>query len=318
MAMATALLALLATGGVGALGWLQITELEAAAVAQQGATNQALAQWRREMEGAGSELTALRATVEQLAARQEATEAGRAAVEKLLQDNRRQQDDVTLLGVEQAVDLALQQLQLAANVPAARQALQLADQRLARQGRATDLALRRALARDIERLTALPLVDRAGISLRIETLMAGAAALPLADQARPPAPPVGGPPLPWWELSARELWQELKGLVRIQRFEGQGPLLLSPEQAFFLRENIKLRLLNARLALLGMEPAVYRSELGAVEALLARHFLGNDPQVRQARQEVQALAAIDFSANWPDFRESREAIAAARQRGAQP
>lgn len=52
-------------------------------------------------------------------------------------------------------------------------------------------------------------------------------------------------------------------------------LLLSPEQAFFLRENVKLRLLDARLALMQRDGASFHSDVDAIAGMIQRHFDGN-------------------------------------------
>ncbi len=57
-------------------------------------------------------------------------------------------------------------------------------------------------------------------------------------------------------------------------------MLLAPDQAFFLRENIKLRLLNARLALMSRQPAQAAADLRQIERLLPRYF---DAQSRKTQ-----------------------------------
>src|SRR5574343_1312342 len=90
------------------------------------------------------------------------------ALKALNQDIARGREEATLLEVEQAITLAGQQLQLAGNVPVAVLALQTVDSRLARLDRPAYLPLRKALAKDLERLNALPFVDMPGVSLRLE------------------------------------------------------------------------------------------------------------------------------------------------------
>jgi uroporphyrin-3 C-methyltransferase len=89
-------------------------------------------------------------------------------------------------------------------------ALQVADAKLQRLDRPQFVPLRRALARDMDRLKAVPYVDVSGIALRLDQAIAGVDALPLALEERVPAaqpePPAKDEPA--WRRSVREVWQE--------------------------------------------------------------------------------------------------------------
>ena len=238
-----------------------------------------------------------------------------ATLETLYQDIARGREQATLLEVEQAITLAGQQLQLAGNVPIAILALQTADARLARLDRPQYLPLRKAVAKDLERLAALPFADIPGISLRLEQVITAVDKLPLAAYGRPlekvekaPADTV----LPWWQRSAGQLWQEIKGLVRIQRFDQAEAALLAPGQDFFLRENLKLRLLNARLALLARDQATYRNEIKVAQEWLARYFLNDDKAVQSALATLKPMASAPLSLALPDLNDSQSALRALR------
>ena len=60
--------------------------------------------------------------------------------------------------------------------------------------------------------------------------------------------------------------------MRVTRIDQPEAMLLAPEQAFFLRENLKLRLLNARLALLSRQFDTAQSDLRDAQAALDRYF----------------------------------------------
>jgi uroporphyrin-3 C-methyltransferase len=77
---------------------------------------------------------------------------------------------------------------------------------------------------------------------------------------------------PRWRAST--VWNEARALVRITRVRQPEAMLLSPDQGFFLRENVKLRLLNARLALLSRQTSIAQADLQAVLASLPRYFQG--------------------------------------------
>lgn len=275
------------------------------------------------------------------------------ALNNLYQELAQGREEARLFEVEQAVALAAQQLQLAGNVQAAVLALQTADAQLARLDRPQYLPLRKALAKDIALLTALPLVDVSGISVRLEQAIAGIDKLPLAPQGHVPlavstdtaepekvgnaeaaapqaesggAAPRAGlgepgaepAPTPWWQQAWlqqtwRDLWQEVKGLVRIQRFDGQEPVLLAPEQGYFLRENIKLRLLSARLALLAHDQWTFRNALNEADKWLQRYFVADDASVQALRAQLQKMVQAELVLELPTLGDSLRAVQSLRQ-----
>jgi uroporphyrin-III C-methyltransferase len=264
----------------------------------------ALKQMREQVESLQGKLGAADARLTEFQSRSEALQA-------LYQDLARSREDSGLLEAEQAIVLAGQQLQLAGNVPAAILALRTAETRLAGVDRPQALPLRKALAQDLERLTALPTVDLAGASLRIEQLLSAIDKLPLAMDARPQesGEKTGAvPPLPWWQRTGSEIWRELKGLVRIQRFDREEAVLLAPGQAYFLRENLKLRLLSARLALLSRDQSTFRGELKAASDGLTRHFDGNDKGVQAAQETLRQLLATEVVVEVPKLNETQAAL----------
>jgi uroporphyrin-3 C-methyltransferase len=236
------------------------------------------------------------------------------ALQAVQRELARSREEATLLEIEQAVTLASQQLQIAGNVQAAVLALQSAEVRLARLDRPQFLPLRKAVARDLEKLAALTPVDQAGISLRLEEGMAVIDKLPLVSYGRPveTAEKIVGAeeaaPLPVWRQALADFWQEVKGLVRIQRFDEAAPILLAPGQEFFLRENLKLRLLNARLALLARDQAAFRGDLKATQEALARYFVADDKAVQTLAANLKLLAAVELRGELPGLGDSLNAL----------
>jgi len=233
------------------------------------------------------------------------------ALEALYQELSRNRDEWAFADIEQSVLLASQQLQVAANVRAALIGLENAEARLQRLDQPRYAALKRALARDIEKLKALPLTDLYGNSARIDDLIAAVERLPLAmaARARPDVPPpASGPEAPGWARVLREIWGEMRQLVRIQTSGVQDATLLAPDQAFFLRENLKLRLSSARLALLTRDTRAYQGDLRAVLGALDTHFERNDAAVIAAVATLRKLQAAQLQAELPDLAETMEAL----------
>ncbi|HYM85178.1 MAG TPA: uroporphyrinogen-III C-methyltransferase [Pseudoxanthomonas sp.] len=255
------------------------------------------------------ELRDVVARIGQLEARMVETQNQRLALESLYRDFSGSRDQWVLAEVEQALLIANQQLQLAGNVKAALTALETADARLARLDRPQLTALRRVISQDIERLRAAPYVDVVGMALRLDNVMTGVDALPLAMEERPlpannSAPPASGS---FWANLWHETIQDLRRLVRIQNAEKPEAPLLSPEQAFFLRENLKLRLLGARLALLARDETSFKTDLGAASDWLQRYYDTGSKPVDAALSTVKQLAQSEVDIELPDISASLDA-----------
>ena len=234
------------------------------------------------------------------------------ALEALYQDLSRSRDEWAYAEIEQTLLIASQQLQLAGNVKAALIALQATDMRLQAMNRPQLAALRKAVVQDIAKLKAAPLMDTAGLSARIDTLLAAMDKLPLAAETRPVADsavaPVAdastGTAARFW----REVWADLKQLVRVQRIDRADVPLLTPAQTFFLRENLKLRLLTARMALLTRDQATFRSDLKTAREWLARYFDARDKSVASAVTAIASLQSADINIELPDMAATLEAL----------
>lgn len=228
------------------------------------------------------------------------------ALESLYKDLAQGRDQWTLAEIEQVLLTAAQQLQLAGNVKAAIIALEGADTRLQRLNKPQFTALRRAIASDLANLRAVPSLDEVGASARIEALVAHHASWPLASAQASEAVPAPR------SLKAanfgQEVWAELKHLVQIRRVEGNEAVLLPPDQAYFLRENLRLRLLSARLALMSQDQAAFRADLRAVQQMLERYFNTRDAGVADAITEVKRLASLQIAIKLPGIDASLAAL----------
>lgn len=245
------------------------------------------------------------------------------ALESMYQELAKSRDEWVLAEVEQILLIASQQLQLAGNVKAALLALQTADSRLQRLDKPQFYILRKAITRDIDRLRAAPSLDVTGTSLRLDGLVAAVDDLPLALESEPQADKGRAAPKPvpaerGWKRLGREVWQDFMQLVRIRTAAQPDAPLLSPTQSYFLRENLKLRLLSARLALLQRDDSGFKADLKACEAWLSRYFDTRAKPTMSALSTLRQLAASPVGAELPDISESLAAVRSyklARERG---
>jgi len=237
------------------------------------------------------------------------TQNQRAALEALYQEMSSSRDQTALAEVEQMLLIAGQQLQLSANVKAALIAMQQAESRLQRPAFAN---LRKRIGHDIDKLRAVPSIDVPAINLRLDGVIGAVDKLALAQdthiQQQQTAAVVADPEEGTWERFWRELWQETKHLVLIENTEREEMPLLSPTQAFFLRENLKLRLLSARMALLTRDDVSFRRDLKTAQDWLKRYFDVRSDAAAQALGTLQKLAASSIAIDMPDISGSLEAV----------
>lgn len=251
------------------------------------------------------------AKVTLLEQRLEESRSQQEALQTLYLELANNRDEQTIAEVEQLLIAASQQLQLAGNAKPALLALQTADARLQQLDKPQVIALRKIIGRDIQRIQALPSVDTVGISLKLESLVDAADKLPLISERHPQS---DKPLLPDWDSNpwrrlTQEIWQDIKRMVRVERMDEPELPLLEPEQAYFLRENLKLRLLTARIALLQHDEPTYRADLQLAGNWLKRYFNTQDSAGRNALTALEQLSSSDISIELPDIGESLNAIA---------
>ena len=248
----------------------------------------------------------------QLEARLAESQSQQLALEALYQELSRNRDEWQLAEIEQVLAIASQQLQLAGNVRAALLALQLAEARLAKSDRPQFLPVRRALARDIERLKALPVLDVAGMSARIDGLVAAVDSLPLAFDERSERP----------AAAAKEAGRT-KGLLVAPRLGGVGRAAPAGGDSPGRLERAAAAAAAAGL-LRAREPAPAPAERAPFAAHARRGRLprgpargaGLDPALLRRAQQAgrgrvgaaKQLSATSISFEMPTISESLEAV----------
>jgi len=238
------------------------------------------------------------------------SQSQQAALEALYRELTPSRDEWALTEVEQILLLASQQLQIAGNVSNALAALQVADQKLQRLDRPEFVPLRRAIGRDIDRLKAVPYVDVSGLSLRLDQAIVAVDTLPLALEERLPSPAENAAPKdePAWRRFLRDAWNDVRGLIRIENTDRPQAPLLAPPQQYFLRENLKLRLLAARFDLLFRDQPNFRADLGAAEAWLDKYFDTRTKSVQSLQTLVKELRKTDMTIELPALAGSLDAV----------
>nr|WP_231987960.1 uroporphyrinogen-III C-methyltransferase [Neisseria weaveri] len=200
---------------------------------------------------------------------------------------------------EVMLNLASQQLLLSGNVSAAVIALENIENRLSRFDQPELLPIKQAISNDLTGLKNRPYLDISGTSLRLDRLETAVAGLPLVVDAtlNPGKQAVqenaAAANLPWWEAAWNKALSSLKGMVELRRLDNNDAMLIAPEQIYFIRENLRLRLLDARTALMQHNGEVYQSDLNSVEASVKQYFDLRSPATQSWLKELAELKTLN-------------------------
>ncbi|SOY48908.1 fused uroporphyrinogen-III synthase HemD/membrane protein HemX [Cupriavidus taiwanensis] len=331
-----ALVAVLVVATAGGFWWLQqrVDHLTGE-LARRQQSNDALVQESRVLtRNAQDTVKELQAKVGALENQVGETRDKQVALEQVYQDLMRNRDDWEIAEIQQLLTSAGQQLQLTGNVQVALAALQSADARLARTDKPQYNLLRRAIARDVARMKAVPDTDLTGAAIKLDEAINQVDALPLLSSERmlerseadarkgaaanggngasaPAAANGTGPG--WFTRFWDYLREELAQVIRIRKVDDAEALLLSGDQGWFLRENVKLRLLNARLALLSRNEPVFRNDLAAAQAMIGRYFDTKSRRVQGVLTLLRQAQAGAVTVQLPTMAESLGALQALKK-----
>ncbi len=255
-----------------------------------------------------------------LEARVAETSLQRTQIEELIQSLARSRDENVLADVDAAIRVALQQTAITGSAEPLVLTLKQADERLARFNQPRLERVRRAVAQDLERTRAAGVIDVTVLTIRLDEVIRQVDDLPLLSVAerRNPTKTASAADAPmhaaagsaaakgaskgasvgWlsgmsqqWADFGGHAWQEVKGLVRVTRIDKPEAMLIAPEQAFFLKENLKLRLLNARLALLSRQFDTAQGDLRDAQSALDRYFDRSARRVLAAAELVRQVSS---------------------------
>jgi uroporphyrin-3 C-methyltransferase len=295
---------LLALGALGAGGylWNELKKERQAAIYGREALNSRIETLEQSQQRLNAELGQTRDALELTRSQAQAlSDTLQALRERIGQDRR----DWTLAEVEYLLLIANRRLQLEGDLATAISALVLADDRLRAQGDPALLPVRRKIAAELQALRAITPPDINGLAVELSSLAESVASLPLAGEAPKHLPqdaqaadetPAG---VGDWRGLLKAMWTDIRGLVTIRRNGEKALPLTTPEQRFFLRENLRLKLESARLALLRDAPATYRAALDEADAWLARFYDGEAPAVAAAREQLQRQRAVELAPQLP-------------------
>lgn len=261
----------------------------------------------------------------------------RSQVDDMVRSLMASREENLLADLDAALRVAAQQTAITGSLEPLVTALTQADERLRRASQPRLNLVRLAVAKDLDRIRSASALDLPGLTVRLDEMVRVVDDLPLiaaidrrgtkerrADRPKPadaqagaltaPTSP-GGSWTQWIGDAASQIgarvWTEVRDLVRVTRVDDPQAALLAPDQAFFLRENLKLRLLNARLALLSRQFDIGRADLAEAGTLMDRYFDKSSRRVQSAMEQLRQMAGQTVQATSPRADNALAALATA-------
>lgn len=259
----------------------------------------------------------------------------RNQLEDLIQSLSRSRDENLLEDIDSSLRLAHQQSSLTGSIEPLVAALKSADQRINRAAQPRLSSVQRALNKDLSRLKSSATTDVPALLTKLDELARSIDELPLANampaggpqalaaaksaktapiRQAPPQPAAASPTI---AQQAQSAWQavasQAASLVRLSRIDAPEASLVAPEQAYMLRENLKLRILNARLGLLARQADAARADLTQAGANIDKYF---DTQSRKTQTALALVTQAQELLRNTDMPRPDDSLAALKLAGA--
>ncbi|MFT0548084.1 uroporphyrinogen-III C-methyltransferase [Allopusillimonas ginsengisoli] len=245
---------------------------------------------------------------------------------------------VLLNDIEHLLTIAQQQLLLSGNIANAIISLETAQAQLARANRPGLASLQQTVNGDLDHLRAAQTVDIAMMSTQLDELgqLVSNAPLLMPDDAAPEplhqasgsaTPQAAGnstessvdPDAPWWKKGmhvastwSSEAWsalrQDLGQFIAVRRVDDTTALLMSPEQSARFRENLRMRIMTAQLALMMRQPKIWQTETVALVQAIESRFDQNSPQSRRAVKLARQFSDTSIDVPVPNVDNSLQAV----------
>ena len=255
----------------------------------------------------------------------------RSQVDAMLRSILAAREENLLAEIDAALRVAVQHAAITGSLEPLAAALSQSDDRLRRSSRPRLEMVRLAVAKDLDRVRKASALDLPGMTVRIDELVRVVDDLPLiatidrrgvrerrAERAKGADPASADAPGLWpaWlgegvRHGLAVVWSSVRDLVRVTRVDDPQAALLAPEQAFFLRENLKLRLLNARLALLSRQFDIARADLSEAGGMMDRYFDKSSRRVGAAIDQLRQMGSQAVQVAPPRADDTLAALAAA-------
>ncbi|MGR2664532.1 uroporphyrinogen-III C-methyltransferase [Vibrio campbellii] len=225
----------------------------------------------------------------------------------------RRPNDWLLAEADYLVKLAGRKLFLEHDVESATQLMESADQRIAALNDPSLVGLRKAMANDITKLRVVPLVDRDGLVLRLTALQQQVDKLPLANALLPEAAAVEKQQVSedianWQDNLMTSLKDFSENFITFRTRDSNVIPLLSPQQHFYLKENIKAKLEAAIKAVYQEQGEIYTTSLETADKWAMAFFNQDDNSVKEFNKTLSQLSKQDIQVEYPAKLESQNQL----------
>ncbi|BCN25448.1 uroporphyrinogen-III C-methyltransferase [Vibrio alfacsensis] len=225
----------------------------------------------------------------------------------------RRPNDWLLAEADYLVKLAGRKLFLEHDVESATQLMESADQRIAALNDPSLVRLRKAMANDITKLRTVPLIDRDGLVLRLTALQQQVDKLPLANALLPEAAAIEKKEVSedianWQDNLITSLKDFSENFITFRTRDGNVIPLLSPQQHFYLKENIKAKLETAIKAVYQEQSEIYTTSLETADKWAMAFFNQDDNSVKEFNKALGQLSKKDIDVEYPSKLESQNQL----------
>jgi len=231
------------------------------------------------------------------------------AIQRIQRQLGKTRGDWLIADAEYLLSVANERLHLIGDVNTTREALEAADQRLRESGDVGVIKVREQIAKDIALIRSLDVPDIVGIYASIQGLESSADKLSLL------LPYSGKSLVPSTEIhdhadsseAGHDMLQSvidhLEGIVTIRHSDQPVKEILTPEQAQFIHEQLRVKLEMIKIALVEHNEAIYQASLLDAKNWLEQHFTKNE-ESRALLIELERLMAIKIRSQFPDISQS--------------
>lgn len=225
----------------------------------------------------------------------------------------RRPNDWLLAESDYLVKLAGRKLFLEQDVVSATHLMESADQRISVLNDPSLVPLRKEMAKDITALKSVPLIDKDGLALRLISLQQLVDDLPLANAILPDAPTVVEKTVSsdindWKENLTTSLKDFSEQFITFRVREGNVVPLLSPQQHYYLKENVKGKIETAIRAVYSENQEIYQSSLETANTWAMQFFKLDDPKVKQFEASIKQLVEQNVTVKYPVKLVSQKAL----------
>ena len=248
--------------------------------------------------------------------------AWRRQADEMLQTAVRARDDSLIIDLAAMLQAAQIQARLTGDPAPLQETLHLVRQRIHQAANPRLAAAARAARQDLQRVQSADAPDIGSLLAQLDALWEQVDTLPAANDAAPmPAPAPAAqqaaeqavqsalePPAPWWQRAWHQLRASAGQLVRVSRMQRPDASMMSPDQVFFVRQHVKMRLQGARLALLAGRRDAAQADLQRAAHMLDTLFAAQAPATRDMLARLERMRQSLQSAPLPDARATLAAL----------